>query len=182
MIPPVGKSAGRVQAPDCTCHRPFSDEVDCAVSSTRLLAVSATPSIVVVPDSVWLVVATTIALVCTGILMLYRAVVLSARSDRLLAATRRALSAVFKSVCADSVPVMLPHVPPPPPPDGACHVAWVLSVAVRTYPVLGATEDDTLTTVVAELSASAFAAVPVVFWLNVGNVFVPEVKSLLVRV
>jgi hypothetical protein len=58
-----------------------------------------------------------------------------------------------------------------------CHVAAVALVAVRICPALGAADDDTLTTVVAEFSASVLADFPVVSWLNVGQVNVPELKS-----
>jgi hypothetical protein len=46
--------------------------------------------------------------------------------------------------------------------DGVCHVAAVEPVAVNTCPFDGAVADDTLTTVVAEFSASVFADFPVV--------------------
>ena len=54
-------------------------------------------------------------------------------------------------------------------PIGVCQVAAVLLVAVRTCPAVGAVADEVLTTVVAELIAFAFAAVPVVFWFRVGT-------------
>ena len=50
-----------------------------------------------------------------------------------------------------------------------CQVAAVPLVARNTCPVVGADELDTLTTVVAELSALALAAVPVVSWFSVGT-------------
>ena len=55
-----------------------------------------------------------------------------------------------------------------PPGAGVCHVAAVPLVAVNICPTVGAGEDDTLTTVVAEFNALALAAVPVVSWFQVG--------------
>ena len=56
------------------------------------------------------------------------------------------------------------------PLAGFCHVAWVESVAVRTWPREGAVAAATFTVVVAELSASLFALFPVVSWFRVGKV------------
>jgi hypothetical protein len=55
-----------------------------------------------------------------------------------------------------------------PPAAGVCHVAAVPLVAVNICPTVGAGDDDTLTTVVAEFSALVLAAVPVVSWFQVG--------------
>ena len=54
------------------------------------------------------------------------------------------------------------------PDAGVCQVAAVPLVAVSICPTVGAADDDTLTTVVAEFSALVLAAVPVVSWFQVG--------------
>jgi hypothetical protein len=57
-----------------------------------------------------------------------------------------------------------------PPGAGVCQVAAVPLVAVNTCPLVGADEEETFTTVVAEFSALVLAAVPVVSWFHVGIV------------
>lgn len=52
-VPPLGYHEGRVHAPDCITHGPFSAPAVCAVARTMVVpAVPATPSIVCAPERV----------------------------------------------------------------------------------------------------------------------------------
>ena len=58
---PVAKSAGRVQAPTCACHNPFSTGFVCPTKRTRSFAAKLTPSIVCNPVKATFEVLTTTA-------------------------------------------------------------------------------------------------------------------------